>query len=156
MLASLQSHHHRFGPVFHCVPCGLLQQLPTRFLESSATQSNVVFTKQSQWVFLKYKYEHLPLLLKSFSGFPFSSNRDQLFTSTLKALLPFHSSVPHHSSLAFCVLGILSSFSSSCMIGSSLPPGLLFLLPGTSLASSLSCIQGDLLWRSGPNSHCTQ
>lgn len=123
---------------------------------SSVTQSNVVFTKQSQWVFLKYKYEHLPLLLKSFSGFPFSSNRDQLSTSTLKALLPFHSSVPHHSSLAFCVLGILSSFSSSCMICSSLPPGLLFLLPGTSLASSLSCIQGDLLWRSGPNSHCTQ
>ena len=145
MLASLQSHHHRFGPVFHCVPFGLWQQLATRFLESSLTLSNVFFTKQSQWVFLKYRYDHVPLLLKSFSGFPFSSNRDQLFTSTLKALLPFHSSVPHHSSLAFCVLGTLSSFSSSCMICSSLPPGLLFLLPGTSLASSLSCIQGDLL-----------
>lgn len=40
----------------------------------------------------------------------------------------------------------LSSFSSSCVLCSSLPLSLMLLLPGTSPAGSLSCNQGDLLW----------
>lgn len=81
MLASFQSHH-RLGPVCHCVPYGLLQWLPTCLLESSLTQSNISFTKQSQWVFLKHKYDQITLLLQSFSGSPLSSSRDKLFTSS--------------------------------------------------------------------------
>ena len=46
------------------------------FLESSLTQPNIFFTKQSQWVFLRYKSDRVTFLLKSFTGFPFSSYRD--------------------------------------------------------------------------------